>query len=153
MTRKTLFAMAVLSLAFVGAARKTSWGAQRVLTNAIVGERAAIARYDAFALRAEADGYLGAADLFRATAKAERVHLARISALMDDRGLALPPETTTLPRVGATAANLQTAVSAERTERDDTYLDAYKTASEAHDDEVATLFDQTRDAEVEHANL
>lgn len=145
--------LAILSLAFLGAIHNTSWGVQRVLTNAIVGERAAVARYDAFADRADADGYLGVADLFRAEAKAERIHLARMIAVMNDRGLALPPENMTTPKVGSTAANLQAAISAELAERDDVYRDAYKTASDGGDAEVAALFDQTRDAEVEHANL
>ena len=154
MTRKLLIAIALLSLTFIGAAgQKTSWGVQRVLTNAVVNERAAIARYTAFAAKADAEGYVGAGDLFRAEASAETIHLARFTALMNERGIPLPPETTKPVIVGTTAANLNAAVSAELAERDDIYLDAYKTALGSKDDEIATVFDQTRDAEVEHANL
>ena len=153
MTRKLLFTLGILSLMFVGAGQKTSWGVQRVLTNAVINERAAVARYDAFAVKADAEGYLGVADLFRAAAKAESIHLARFTALMNERGLEVPPEATKPIIVGTTSANLRAAASAELAERDDIYLDAYKTASNAADAEVATVFDQTRDVEVEHANL
>lgn len=153
MTRKLLFTLALLSLTFVGAGQKTSWGVQRVLTNAIVNERAAVARYNAFAEKADAEGYIGAGDLFRAAARAETIHLSRFTAVMNSRGLELPPETTRPVVVGSTSANLQAAVSAELGERDDIYLDAYKAASNAADTEIAQVFDETRDVEVEHANL
>ena len=153
MTRSLLFTLALLSVTFVGAGQKTSWGVQRVLTNAIVNERAAIARYTAFAEKADAEGYIGAADLFRAAARAETIHLSRFTALMNTRGLELPPDTTRAVVIGPTSANLKTAIAAELAERDDIYLDAYKAASNAADTEVATVFDETRDVEVEHANL
>lgn len=153
MTRKLLICLALLSLLFIAAGEKTSPAVQRVLTNAINNERAAIARYDAFAVKAEGEGYIGVADLFRAEAKAERVHLARFTAVMNDRGLPLPPDDTKPPSVGSTSANLQTSVSAEFAERDHIYLDAYRAADDAKDSEVATIFDQTRDAETEHGNL
>ncbi len=52
-------------------------GIQRVLTNAVVGERQAIARYNAFAVKADEEGYPGAASLFRACAKAESTSARR----------------------------------------------------------------------------
>lgn len=131
----------------------TSRNLQRRLNEAVVGERAAIARYDAFAEKAKDEGFPGAADLFRAEAAAERVHLARFSAVMKERGLALPAEETPSIKVGPTRANLQAAISAEAAERDDAYLVAHRDSMDAHDDAIATLFDQTRDVETEHANL
>jgi rubrerythrin len=153
MHRRLLLALALLSLTFVGAGQKTSWGVQRVLVNAVVNERAAIARYTAFAETAQTEGYFGVADLFRAAARAETIHLARFTATMNTRGLELPPETTRPVIVGTTSANLQTAIAAELAERDDVYRDAYKTSTAAADAEVAAIFDQTLDVETEHANL
>jgi len=48
----------------------TPFPVQKALTNAVNNERAAAARYEAFADKAEAEGYLGVANLFRACAKA-----------------------------------------------------------------------------------
>jgi len=153
MTRKLLFTLALLSITFIGATRRTSSPVQRALNNAAGNERAAIARYDAFAIKADEEGYQGAADLFRAASRAEKVHLARFTAVMNERGLTIPPQDVKTPVVGTTSANLQASIRAELAERDNIYLDAYKTASSDNDTDVAAVFDQTRDAEVEHANL
>jgi rubrerythrin len=145
--------LGLFSAASIFASQKTTWGVQRVLINAIVGERAAIARYEAFAVKADAEGYLGVADLFRAAARAERVHLDRFTSVANERGLALPASDSRPPIVGSTRENLDTAIRAELAERDDVYLDAFKTSTRDADEGVAKVFDQTRDAEVEHANL
>jgi len=131
----------------------TPFPVQKALTNAVNNERAAAARYDAFAAKAEAEGYLGAASLFRACATAERIHLQRFLGLMTARDVAPPAES--LPRidVGTTRENLQTAISLEQGERDGIYLAAIAACNEAKDDEASKIFDTTRDAEVEHANL
>lgn len=126
---------------------------ERVLANAVNGERAAIARYETFAARAEADGYLGIAAMFRAEAKAERVHLRRFTKLMTARNIALPAEEPAKVEVSTTERNLSAAASAENGERDSTYLYAITTCNEAKDMEAAKVFDVTRDCEVEHANL
>ena len=153
MPRKTLVILALLSLTFVGAGQKTSSAVQRVLTNAVVNERLAVARYAAFAEKAQDEGYFGVADLFRACTKAETIHLARFTAMMNSRGLELPPDNTRPVVVGTTGANLQTVIAAELAERDGVYRSAYNTAQEAGDGEVAAIFDQTIDVETEHANL
>jgi len=153
MPRKALFVLALLSLTLVGAGQKTSSGVQRALTNAVINEQAGIARYNAFAEKAQEEGYFGVADLFRATAKAETIHLSRFTAMMNTRGIELPPDTARPVVVGTTSANLQTAIAAENGERDGSYRDGYNVASEAGDTEIAKVFDQTRDVETEHANL
>jgi len=126
---------------------------QRILNNAVLGERQAIARYDAYAAKADDEGYPGAASLFRACAKAEATHLRRFTALMIERDLAVPPETPVKPDVESTRDNLQNAFAAETAERDATYLYAIRVANDDHDEAVAKTFDETRDVEVEHANL
>lgn len=153
MSRNVLITVGLLSITLVGAAQKTSSTVQRTLVNAVVNERTAVVRYNAFADKAQDEGYFGVADLFRAAAKAETIHLARFTAIMNTRGIELPAETTRAAIVGTTSANLQNAMAAELTERDSTYRGGYETALDAGDREVAQIFDQTRDVETEHANL
>ena len=151
------WAVLILAILFpviaLAAEPRIPFGVQRVLSNAVTGERQAIARYNAFAAKADEEGYLGAADLFRAAARAETIHLRRFTALMVERNLAVPPEAPVKLSVGDTRDNLQAAVAAENAERDGAYLYAIQTANEEHEAAVAKVFDETRDAEVEHANL
>lgn len=134
-------------------ATSTPFPVQKVLTNAVNNERAAVARYDAFAAKAEEEGYFGVASLFRACAKAERIHLQRFLGLMTARDVAPPAEAAPKIGVGSTRENLQTAISLEQGERDSTYLFAIDACNEAKDEIASKIFDTTRDAEVEHANL
>lgn len=126
---------------------------QKVLTNAVANERAAAARYDAFAAKAEEEGYLGVANLFRACAQAERIHQQRFLGLMTERGIEPPAEAAPKTDVRSTRENLQTAISLEQGERDGIYLFAINACNDAKDEAAAKVFDTTRDAEVEHANL
>ena len=151
------WAVLILAILFplitLAAEQRTPFGVQRILTNAVIGERQAIARYNAYAVKADEEGYLGAGSLFRACAKAESIHLRRFTALMIERNLALPPEAAVKVDVGSTRENLQDAFSAETGERDGAYLHAIRVANDDHDEAVAKTFDETRDVEVEHANL
>jgi rubrerythrin len=131
----------------------TPFPVQKAPTNAVNNERAAVARYEAFAAKAEDEGYLGAASLFRACAKAERVHLQRFVGLMTARDFAPPSEAAPKIAVGSTRENLQTAILLEQGERDSVYLYAINVCNEAKDEVASHVFDITRDAEVEHANL
>jgi len=99
------------------------------------------------------EGYPGAAALFRASARAEGVHAERIVQAMRDRGIPITEQVPGQPAIGTTAENLRAAMMAETQERDSTYRDALEIAAEAKDQALMTMFDQTRDTEVEHANL
>ena len=126
---------------------------RKALTSAVYGEKSAAARYDAYANKADQEGYPGAAALFRACAKAERIHLARFEAALKGRGVEPSNDTPSTPSVGSTRDNLRNAATAEQTERDFTYKEACDTCTTARDEEMAKLFDTTRDVETEHANL
>ena len=126
---------------------------REVLQRALVNEREAVARYEVFARKADEEGYRGAAALFRAQAQAERTHGARFAALLRAHGVALPAEETFSPVAGTTAENLPTAASAEKAERDGAYREAVETCNLQGATEIARIFDQTRDSEVEHGNL
>ncbi|HUP44795.1 MAG TPA: ferritin family protein [Thermoanaerobaculia bacterium] len=124
-----------------------------IVEKALAGEREAIARYDAFAVKADEEGYDGAATLFRAQAQAERVHAARFEKILRDRGHEVPAAAAQRPAVGDTGGNLRAAASAEAAERDGIYRDAVETCRTHGAADLAKLFDQTRDSEVEHGNL
>ena len=126
---------------------------RKALTSAVWGEKTAAARYDAYANKADQEGYPGAAALFRACAKAERIHLARFEAALKGRGVEPSNDTPSTPSVGSTRDNLRNAATAEQTERDFTYKEACDVCTSARDEEMQKLFDITRDVETEHANL
>lgn len=135
------------------AQQRTPVPIQQTLNDAVARERQAIVRYEAFAQQAEIEGYQGAASLFHACAMSEAVHLRRFTAEMNSRGLALPPDTAHPVKPGTTRDNLNAAAAAEIAERDGTYHDAIEVCNANGCPGVATLFDQTRDCEIEHANL
>lgn len=126
---------------------------QRLLSDAVKGERLAATRYDAFATQADTEGYAGVACLFRAQAKAERIHEARFIKLMTDRSMPVPTDATPPVNVLSTQRNLEVAISAEQAERDGTYLYAISACNDCNDVAAAKVFDTTRDTETEHANL
>lgn len=126
---------------------------QYALQKSLQNEREAVAKYEACAVKADEEGYPGAAALFRAAARAEGIHAERITRAMRDRGLTIPEPMLEPPTIAETAANLRSSASAETTERDTTYREALDAATDARETALVTMFDQTRDTEVEHANL
>lgn len=154
--KRVIFGIILLLLALpvAAAGKPIAPDVRAVMERALANERDAVVRYTAFAARAAEEGYLGAAALFTAQAKAENIHATRFAAALRERGVSIPPDGGTYkPSVGSTAANLRDAAVAENGERDGIYRDAIETARRNNDPEIAKIFDQTRDAEVEHANL
>jgi rubrerythrin len=149
---KRLLIPVLATLFFLGAL-PASFKVRIALERAVVSERETVAKYEAFAQKATEEGYLGAASLFRAAARAEGVHAARFIAVMNARDLTPPPEVEQHPTVGTTAENLRAASAAEAAERDGTYREAIAAAVDSNDEAMRKVFDQTRDTEVEHANL
>jgi rubrerythrin len=150
--KRVLFRLAIVSIALAAAAASPH-EVRLALLNAVNSEREAVARYELFARRADEEGFPGAAALFRAQAQSERTHAERFARLLRAEGVPLPPERTFTTAVGTTSENLRTAASAERAERDGTYREAIAICNMHGAAEIAKVFDQTRDSEVEHANL
>ena len=148
--KRTLLVLAAALLLPLGAA---PFKVRNILEKALVNEREAVARYEAFAAKAMEENQAGAASLFRACARAERVHAARFAAALEERGLPVPAEVELHPAAGSTAENIRAAAAAEMGERDGIYHEALEIAAEFKDPQLARIFDQTRDTEVEHANL
>ena len=153
--KRFLILIVIVALAVPALARQKQLdpAVSRALLSALSNERQAAARYEASAIKADQEGYRGAASLFRAAAVAERIHEARFVAALKEGGIDVPPSSATEANVGSTSENLHAAARAEIGERDGTYRDAYEIAQKANDPEIAKLFDQTRDAETEHGNL
>ena len=144
--------LAVLT-ASAASAQNSTFQVRHMLDRAYHTEIETAAKYEVFAQKADDEGFPGAANLFRAAARAERVHATRLEKAMKDRGIPVPEVAETTPKIEGTADNLRSSASHELSERDVLYKDAIAAAKEARDDALFKIFDQTRDAEVEHANL
>lgn len=149
---KRLFLASAVIL-FLAAADRLPSEVRRVLEDALAGERTAVARYEAYAIKADEEGYKGAAALFRAQARAERTHAERFAKAMKGAGMIVPDDNAPKPTVNATDDNLRIAASVEGGERDGMYRDAVDTCKRHGATELAKLFEQARDSETEHANL
>lgn len=146
--------VAVLSVSLSSAGQgNVTFTVRHMLDRAYHNERETVAKYELFAQKADEEGYPGAANLFRAAARAETVHARRFEAAMKERGIPVPQVGEAKPEVGSTADNLRRSASLELQERDGLYHDALAAAKEAGDQKLYLVFDQTRDTEVEHANL
>lgn len=108
------------------------------LKNAFAGESQANQKYRAFAKKAEQDGLLNIARLFRTTAEAERIHAEGHLKSLDG--------------VGSTAENLQAAIDGETYEFTTMYPPMLAQA-EADDHPAKRMFGYAVQAEAVHARL
>jgi len=108
------------------------------LKEAFAGESQANQKYRAFAKKAEQDGLLNIARLFRATAEAERIHAEGHLKSLDG--------------VGSTAENLQTAIDGETYEFTTMYPPMLAQAV-ADDHKAKRMFGYAVQAEAVHARL
>ena len=152
--KRALFILTALSIALAAiAATALPPEVRGVLQKALTNEQEAVARYELLARKADEEGYRGAAALFRAQAQAERTHAERFAALLRAHDIPLPPEQTFTLNAGTTGENLRSAAAAERAERDGIYSEAIEACTLHGATDIAKVFDQTRDSEVEHSNL
>ncbi len=109
------------------------------LQEAFAGESQANRRYLAFAVKAEQEGYLQAAKLFKAAADAETVHAhAHLRAM---------------GQVKSTKENLQAAVNGETFEFKEMYPEMIKDADSEGEDEAKISFMNANAVEQVHAKL
>jgi rubrerythrin len=107
---------------------------------ALGAEAKAQVRNQAFAEKAEAEGYDGVARLFRAVAEAERVHASEYLKYFENL-------------IGTTEENLQTAFENEIKAHNEGYAPLIRNALEAKREDVAWSFSRSRDVEARHAKL
>lgn len=122
------------------------------LQTAFNGESNAHARYLAFAAKADAEGYSGAASLFRAAARAEEIHAVNHAAVIKTFG-GVPVAKLEDPGVKSTRENLETALQGETYERDVMYPEFIRQAKSETSSEALQTLTFARAAEVEHARL
>lgn len=137
------------------AAAATQEGADVTLQNlqtAYNGESNAHARYLAFAERADEEGYVAAATLFRAAARAEQIHARNHAAVIKQLG-GIPKAEIESPVVKSTRENLQAAIAGESYERDTMYPEFIAAARAARNREALQTFNYAKTAEAEHAKL
>ena len=90
------------------------------LLAAYEGESNAHAKYDFFAAKADAEGWLGAASLFRAAARAEQIHAANHARVIKQFGGEAHCEIHAV-EVKSTLENLKAALAGEQYEVDTMY--------------------------------
>jgi rubrerythrin len=108
------------------------------LKDAFAGESQASQKYLAFARKAEQEGFVNIAKLFRTAAEAERIHAEGHIKAMEG--------------VGTTAQNLQSAIDGETYEYTTMYPPMLKQA-EADKHKAARMFGYAAKAEAVHAKL
>ena len=125
------------------------------LTNLLAaydGESNASSRYTFFAAKADAEGWLGAASLFRATASAEQIHAANHARVIRQLGGEARCKIEACA-VKSTLENLKAALAGERYEVDTMYPGFIVEAS-GHDVALAKrTFTWAMEAEKTHAAL
>ena len=151
----TLVVLLVSTAAFAANEDAQRWEKNTTLDNlleAFNGESDAHARYLADAKRAEEEGFMLVASLFRAAARAEEIHAGNHAKVIKALG-GEPKAEIKLPEIKTTKENLLAAVAGESYERDQMYPAFLKTARKERNRDAMRSFNFARTAEAEHAKL
>jgi rubrerythrin len=122
------------------------------LLAAFNGESNAAARYAAFAVKADQEGYRKVGSLFRAASRAEQIHAANHAAVIQKMG-GTPQATIAPAEVKTTAENLQAAIAGELYEVDIMYPDFIREAEAQKNAAARRTFKFAIAVEKEHARL
>jgi len=122
------------------------------LLAAYEGESNAHAKYTAFAVKADADGLVGAASLFRAAARAEQIHAANHGRVIKELG-GEAKCTIHAVEVKSTLENLKTALTGEQYEVDTMYPGFIEEATARNNTNAIRTFHGAMEAEKTHARL
>ncbi len=147
--KKSVILVAVVALlALVGCQTKPVKTIDN-LKAAITGETTASAKYKAFAEQAKTEGLDTIAKLFEAASKAEAIHAANHTKVLEELGVkmdSIKPEF----EVKTTAENLQAAIDGETYEFTTMYPDFIKIATEEKADKAVKSFNWANDTEKKH---
>jgi rubrerythrin len=124
----------------------------RNLLAAFEGESNAHAKYAAFAVKADADGYHGAASLFRAAARAEQIHANNHARVIRQLGGGALAEIQPI-EVKSTLENLRAALEGEQYEIDSMYPEFLSEATAQDNIAAVRTFEWAMEAEKTHARL
>ncbi len=144
---------AALVAAVIPAQAKVSQQTLDNLNAAFQGESNAANRYDAFAKKADSEGYPQAARLFRAAARAESIHKESHKKAILALGGKVKDFQLDDVKDGTTADNLKAAIKGEGYERDTMYPDFLKVARADDSKQAVRTLLYAQKAEAEHAKL
>ena len=113
----------------------------------------AVMRYNAFATRADEEGYKSVAALFRAAAASEAVHARKLGAATAKMGATPKTVAVAIPDVRSTKENLEAALKGEIAENEATYPAFAKQAEADKNQGALYSFKGALAAEAEHAKL
>lgn len=116
------------------------------------GESNAKAKYEAFAKKADEEGYAAVAALFRAAAVAEGIHAAAHAKVIKSLK-AEPQATIVLPDIKSTKENLEAALGGENYERLKMYPEFIALAKHEGHAQAVKSFTRAMKTETEHAKL
>jgi len=122
------------------------------LLAAYEGESNAHAKYTAFAVKADAEGWHGAASLFRAAARAEQIHAANHARIVKHLGGQAKCEIHAVD-VKSTLENLNAALAGETYEVEKMYPGFLKEAAAQKNTAAIRTFEFALEAEKTHARL
>jgi rubrerythrin len=122
------------------------------LLAAFEGESNAHAKYTAFAVQADADGWHGAASLFRAAGRAEQIHAGNHARVIKQLG-GEAQCTIHAVEVKSTLENLKAALGGEQYEIDTMYPGFLEEATERGNTPAIRTFHGALEAEKTHARL
>jgi len=138
------------------AVTKASAAAATTLDNlrtALQGETNAVMRYQAFAVKAETEGYKGVAVLLRAAAASEAIHVRKHVQAITKLGGVLPVAVALAPEVKSTRENLESILSGEIAAKAATYADFAKQAALDKNQAAVYSFKGALAASQEHAKF
>ena len=122
------------------------------LVAAYEGESGASAKYAAFAARADAEGWHGAASLFRAASRAEQIHAANHARVIKQLGGELKAKLETV-EIGDTLANLKAALAGENYEIETMYPTFLAEARQSGNARAIRSMEYALEAEKTHSRL
>jgi rubrerythrin len=122
------------------------------LLAALEGESNANAKYNAFATKADADGFHGAASLFRAAARAEQIHAGNHARVIVQLGGQVAFAIHEIA-IKSTLENLKTALAGEQYEISTMYPEFLAEATAHNNTAAIRTFHGALEAEKTHARL
>ena len=122
------------------------------LQTAYNGESNANAKYLAYAVKADEEGFHKAARLFRAAASAEEVHLKNHAEVIKGMG-GTPMAEIKLPQIKSTKENLEDAIKGETYEQTTMYPQFLAQAEKEKNPAAVQTFTYAQEVEAEHAKL
>jgi rubrerythrin len=153
-------ALATLTMSCSKEAKQEPAAENKAATNVVLenlqtaynGESNANAKYEAFAKKADEEGYKQVAVLFRAAAQAEKVHANNLSNVIQKMG-ATPTADVKNPEVKTTKENLQTALTGETYEYTKMYPEFLDNAKKEKNIEAMRAFNFSLQVEKIHAGF